>query len=1322
MYFIIKRLCTHLTFVFLAGIAFLPCSAQIPDPQYQLLTVNDGLPQNYLLGLAQDSVGFIWIGTKDGLARYDGYHFKTYRHGKDSLRSPAFNNVTNLYTDRRGFLWIQYDNRAVDRYDPSTGIFDHVSNEKTWDGFRSQILNSELIVDRHNNLWLLSLTGGFYRYSLQTHRLVQINVSSGLLADSARGIVEDHAGKIWLVTQKGFSVYDYSSDKIDNIRYQLSDRQSYSGRNYKFGVGELADGRIIVTSLDSPMLIYNPINRSCQATTLPRKKALVYDAGVGNTNVVNAPNGDRLFICNGKIFRIDNATGKIDELEDPTRPATPDASVLLLDRSGNLWFGKNAQGLCKMDLHASRFVSKQYSYPNFETEMLVNELGIPASKLPPGFANPAFAYMFRNAIDTKNGLIWIQNYLLNRTSPRLMAYDMESGQFLTKNILLSKYGEVGVTTDHSGGAWLIGVNSWTPHKVTWQQGRIDAQPPDIDSPSFDSLFYAGKIAVNPVVDKDTMWVMSSNMNIDFGEWSLVSIDLRSKKRHPYPLAPDNAGPASGLLMMVEDPSNRKYLWIGTAGNGLIRFDKATGNSHAFTTDDGLPNNTIYAIVPDDNGNLWLSSNKGISRFNPATRSVRNFDISDGLSSNEFNRWHCFKLPDGRIAFGGIAGYTIFRPADITDDGFQPRVLISNVTVNNNSLPDSAIIRNSSLDQLTKLILPYDQNFLGFEFSTDEFNAPKKTGYRYRLSGIDNDWVNTNERFANYTKLPPGDYLLEINASNSSGIWSNRIKTVRIIIIPPWWRTWWAYLIYVVAAIVLLASFFNYRLRQIRLKQEIILHRTQTEQLKALDEMKSRFFSNITHEFRTPLTLIISPVEKLQSETTDDRVRKTLSSVQNNAQHLLQLINQLLDLSKIESGNMQLNYSRGMLDEFMSVIVNSFLPLAEKKQIQLKYRFSIPQERLFDAEKLKTILLNLLSNAIKFTPSGGTIDISGEVNGGDVVTLVISDTGIGIPADKLPFIFHRFFQVDDSRTRLNEGTGIGLALVKELMNLMHGTVAVESLPNKGTTFTLILRVQPAGDIDAQDSPLILPLKPSSLDSPLILPIKPSSQDSPRILPLKPPSQDSPLILLVEDNDELLSFLRERFERNFRVLTASNGAAAFDIAREELPDVVISDIMMPQMDGYAFCSKLKSDTITAHIAVILLSARSSYESRLGGLQLGADDYISKPFHADELETRVHNLLERQERLRLRYRARLQSNEGSDHLNGAENLFLKNIYSIIEGMIDDPQLGASMLAEKNAMSLRTLNRKLQAMIGLTAGDLIRQYRLQKSLSLLKSGHNVS
>jgi DNA-binding response OmpR family regulator/two-component sensor histidine kinase len=489
-------------------------------------------------------------------------------------------------------------------------------------------------------------------------------------------------------------------------------------------------------------------------------------------------------------------------------------------------------------------------------------------------------------------------------------------------------------------------------------------------------------------------------------------------------------------------------------------------------------------------------------------------------------------------------------------------------------------------------------------------------------------------------------------------------------------------------------------------------------MKALDELKGRFFANITHEFRTPLSLIISPVEQMQQDVnTSPVIKKNLSVVQRNAQQLLRLINQLLDMSKIESGNMQLSLSRGDVTLFIEECVQSFKVSAQAKHIDLAMNAFIPGDAyLFDAGKLEKIIYNLLSNAIKFTPEKGTINVNVSVQLHDEyeneLQVQVTDSGIGIDEEKLPYIFNRFYQVDTSATRKYEGTGIGLALVKELVQLMNGTMRVESKLGSGTSIYISFPLQNATTGYVTEWSKALPLPQ------VFTPVIPE----PAAKPKTGITAHSPLILVVEDNEELREFISQSLQKDYRTIAASNGKQALAIATEELPEVIISDVMMPEMDGYSLCNEIKSNTATDHIAVIILTAKTAHDSVIEGLTSGADDYITKPFHFDELQLRIHNILQRQEKLRLFFRAQLNNPDAAINVSETENPFITTLYSIIDEHLDDTTLSVEKLATKAAVSSRTLNRKLSSIIGLSANDLIKQYRLKRSLEFLKAGNNIS
>ncbi len=554
--------------------------------------------------------------------------------------------------------------------------------------------------------------------------------------------------------------------------------------------------------------------------------------------------------------------------------------------------------------------------------------------------------------------------------------------------------------------------------------------------------------------------------------------------------------------------------------------------------------------------------------------------------------------------------------------------------------------------------------------------------------------------------------------SAEAIFLINIRTIRIGIISLWWDTWRAYVLYVAALAGLILLLIRSQLKQLKEKHELELQQRESANIKKMDEMKSRFFSNITHEFRTPLSLIISPLEQvLQDKELTPELSKKLSIVDRNAQHLLRLINQLLDMSKLESGNMKLALCRGELNSFVEEIVESFSQTAETRHIKLTADTTKAEGTyLFDTEKWEKILFNLVSNALKFTPENGEVKVklfaSEKDKDNSLMHLQVSDTGIGIPEAKIPFIFHRFYQADETGTRKYEGTGIGLSLLKELIELMGGEIEAESKPGEGTVFMVSVPVKRATEnIDAEsEQPLIVHEQETG---PVI--IKALKASGPR-------NDNLPLILVVEDNAELCEFISRSLGKTYRILTAANGAEGLKIAIEENPDVIVSDVVMPEMDGYALCKKIKSNVQTDHIAVILLTAKASHHSVMEGLIAGADGYLTKPFHTDELLLRIHNLLLWQEKIRLLFQAQLGNPEIEMEPKKIQHEFITNLYKILGEHLDDNTLNVAKLSSLMAVSHRTLNRKLTSLIGLSANEVIRQYRLKKSIEFLKAGANVS
>jgi len=611
-----------------------------------------------------------------------------------------------------------------------------------------------------------------------------------------------------------------------------------------------------------------------------------------------------------------------------------------------------------------------------------------------------------------------------------------------------------------------------------------------------------------------------------------------------------------------------------------------------------------------------------------------------------------------------------------------------------------------------------------------------------LDGFDDDWIYcNNRRLASYTNVPPGNYIFHVKGSNNDGLWNEEGSFLSIAIAPPPWRTWWAYTIYALIIIGLVLSWRMYDLKRQRLKQELEIGQVEAEKLKELDSMKSRFFANISHEFRTPLTLILGPLENILKKTTDDETGKELNLVRRQAQLVLKLVNQLLSLSRLEAGKMRLQSTEVNIAELVSGLVQSFESIARQKDISLV--INIEDEKILvyiDVEKFEQIINNLMSNALKFTGEGGGITV--EVGSRQLaigskegqrdkattaqrhpVTICVSDTGPGIPPDKLPFIFDRFYQADDSATRSQEGTGIGLALVKQLVELHHGSVNVDSEVGKGTTFTVNLplgkehlKMQEIADQDGKWNK-----EQGTRNKEQEIGVSAERQKS----PLGDLGVEQPVILIVEDNADLRSYMRKGLESGYEIIEAINGKEGVAKALEHVPDLIVSDVMMPEMDGNELCRNLKSDIRTSHIPVILLTAKAAKESKIEGLQTGADDFMTKPFDQEELLIRIKNLIEQRSRLKEIFSGEAETEQiitgvvlADKQLGELDKEFLKKAVKVVEENLSDFDFSVEVFAGEMAVSRVQLHRKLKALTSFSATDLIRIIRLEHAAEMLKKG----
>ena len=770
-------------------------------------------------------------------------------------------------------------------------------------------------------------------------------------------------------------------------------------------------------------------------------------------------------------------------------------------------------------------------------------------------------------------------------------------------------------------------------------------------------------------------------------------------------------------------SRSNDVWLGTE-YGLYRFNPDTRGFTPLRDREGMPLNYVHRIVEDGQKQLWLISDNGLVRYNLSTNKARTFDKSHGIPTKNVVMWSDYY--NALILNTGKNLYAI-HPDSLQYDDYVPPVYITRLerysTDNTEGMPvvEKGIMTKDHIEITNK------DNILVIEFAGLSYRNPANNQYAYKLEGFTDNWIQLGtQRRVTFTNLDPGKYTFRVKGSNADGVWNETGTSLSIVIHPPWWRTRWAYSLYVLAIWLTLAGIRRYEMNRQQLKHNLELEYVQrekeqleSEKLKDVDRLKSRFFANISHEFRTPLTLILGPLEQLITRSKNSE-RPTLQRIQRNARRLQILINQLLDLSKLESGKMTLHAEPADIIQLTKFVTMAFESLAGWRKIELD--LDLP-----DKDKYEKILANLLSNALKFTPEGGKVQVkiahhpsrspvaTANTNG---IMIPVSDTGSGIPPDQLPHIFDRFYQPDSSHTRAHEGTGIGLALTKELVELHGGNITVESVVGKGTTFSIWL---PLGKTHLQPEQIAREVSPTPTGLPSVKVIETDEPNSPP-MPEAPEkraaqtAQPNYQILIVEDNPEMRHYMRENLDKIYRVMEAENGKLGLKAALRLSPDLIISDVMMPEMDGFEMCAKLKTDARTSHIPVILLTARASSESKIEGLETGADDYLTKPFNARELEVRVKNLIEQRRRLQERFQRELLVEPSEVTVTSMDEQFLQKVMAIVEAHMDDAGLDTNKLAHGAGVSRRHLNRKLRALTGQSVREFIRSLRMKRAAQLLQ------
>lgn len=1294
--------------------------SQQSDLTIETFSVVEGTPTavNYIL---QDKIGYLWFATNSGLYKYDGYSFVPYKHNVTDTASIIDNSLTTLYEDKSGTLWIGTW-FGLEKFDQTKNAFTHFTPNPSSTG--NDVSNNiwTICEDKYGMLWV-GTGNGLYNFDKASEKFTAINydsTDSGSIADNEFGsIYQDKEGSLWFGTQAGLDKYDFETGKF--IHYW----NDYTNRGAPWTVA--SKHRINAIFEDELGTLWLGTNGGLVEFNPKEGKFFTYLFNPGNSlNRITAICQDlsinSLWIAAfGGVFTFDRQSKKFKQ-------QNTEGNYAYRERSGTIWIGTNTE-LKKISQKKKPF--KKYPFNNITNAVSNGTEGIlwvfaygdwwkkfDISKeqfVPYSFGNDFLYYVYPDgelAFLKPDGSFYIRDSL----GHVIFFSDSSHKQFNTTLSFGWKSNKGYYVGSHGGGLFLLDPHTNKISEIKNLKEVIYYIFEDTHSLLWLAT-YSGKLFCYNH-EKNTMEEYTSRAK------NLSNISMRQ------------------ISQIYEDQKGR--LWFTTI-NGLTMYERSTNSFIYFTEGNGLLSNNVLGMLEDDKGFLWLNTSRGISRFDPDKVQFKNYDAYYGIESaaDVYYGWGC-RTRNGEMYFAGAKGITRFHPDSVRDNPFIPPIVITSFKKFDKPFPFS-----------NEIHLPFNENFISFEFAALSYISPERNQYAYMMEGLDRDWVySSTRRYAAYQNLEPGEYVFRVKGSNNDGVWNEIGTSIAIFISPPWWKTWWAYILYSILIISLIYFTWKMQIKRIRMNHEYEMTKFEAEKLHEVDEMKSRFFANISHEFRTPLTLIIGPVKHIMERVNDEKMKNELKIIHKNANRLLGLVNQLLDISKLESGNMKLQTSPLNIIPLIKALQQSFYSYAERKKITLKFNSAEDEIIAYiDKDKIEKIITNVLSNAFKFTPEDGRIEVTVtrsvssssshshselvsesnydtkklkqvQLDNLSFVEISIHDTGIGIPKEKLPKIFDRFYQVDGSHTREQEGTGIGLSLTKELVELHKGKIEVYSEEGKGT----IVRISiPLGKRHLKPEEIIERDKDEDYDKEKeyenekdvqVVEVEEElqSEKKEKINTGVFEKESLPVLLLVEDNFDVRNYIKDNLTKEFRILEAVDGEDGWEKSIEQIPDLVVSDVMMPKMDGFKLCEKLKTDERTSHIPVILLTAKAASTDKITGLEIGADDYIMKPFEPAELKARIKNLIEQRKRIHEHFRKHGLFELAEKNITPVDQKFLQKVYDLITQHISDTSLNVEAIVESLAISRSVFHRKILSLVGETPGDLIRRIRLKKAASLIE------
>jgi signal transduction histidine kinase/ligand-binding sensor domain-containing protein/DNA-binding response OmpR family regulator len=1323
--------------------------AQKNEYKFSHLDISNGLANNHVSWIYKDQNGFMWFCTQSGLNRYDGYKFKVFKHEIGNINSLANDDVVRIDEGPDNKMWV-YTQTAVSIYDSATESF---TNDLLHELLNYKVMTDQLTCikkDSGGNYWFLTKDKGAYCYHPKTHRTNWYTTSGNskivLHSDYVSDIVEAGDKLQWLIYNDG--VIDAINTQTNTVvlrDFGLNYAQNRKPEKYSAIMGN--DHNLWIYSRGACLGVY------CYSTT--NKTLQHFDKETDglrlNSNVVNnivQGEGGNLWVGtdHGGINIIDLQKHTVTYLlnrNDDTKSLCGNSVILYKDSSGIIWVGTFKEGISYFHKNIIQFPLTRHYESNINS-------------LPYEDVN-CF-------VEDSQGNLWIGTnggglLFYNKTTKKYTQFkhDPSNTGSLSNDIIVNLF------IDHENKLWIgtyFGGLDRLQNKAFIHYRHNDADPTTISDDRIysiieDSSFriwvgtftgglniYNGKTntfehphyplssGYNAVLYYDrqkNIWI-GTDKGIDV-------IEKRTGKVKHYHSDNKNLNSliANDVNSITQDRNG--LFWIGTK-DGLSIFDQQQEKFTNIDEKKGLPSNNISTILEDNNGLMWISSGNGLASIKliKATDSLRyeihKYDEFDGLQGKEYNAIAALKTRSGELIFGGAHGFNSFNPNNIHAFAQTPKLILTDLQLFNQSVKvgnniGGRVVLQNAISSSHTLVLNHNENVFSVEFAALDYFNPGKITYQYKLENFDTEWLSSpaDLRKATYTNLNAGDYVFRVKASNTNNPGNTSELLLKIKILPPFWKTSVAYLLYIVFVISLLLYIrhrgilkikmrFEAKQNELEADRQVAKEREEARHMHELDLMKIEFFTNVSHEFRTPLSLIHSPIENLIKHNDKPEQQLQLLMIRRNGRRLLNLVNQLLDFRKMEFGELKLNLTTGDIVKFIEDACSSFTDIAEQNRVTFLFDTEIiALNTSFDEDKIERVLFNLLSNSFKFTCPGGHISVflslaknEGDLQDERMLEIKIMDTGIGIQKENQERIFERFFQDDLPAGFLNQGSGIGLSISREFIKMHKGDIKVESEPGNGSCFTISMPVCIANE---------------SCDAVVSAVAEEEAHDIANQYDREPEYDKKPVILLIEDNDDLRLYLSENLKNNFHIIESINGKDGWRKTLALHPDLIVSDILMPEMNGLDLCKKIRQDSRTSHIPIILLTALVAEEDQLMGSANGANDYIAKPFNFEILLSKINGLLFMQQTLKKTYQNQVDIQAQEIEIIPEDQKFLKNTLNYIELNLTDPDFTVEQLSRLMLLSRVSLYKRLLTLTGKTPIECIRTIRLKRAVQLLKKSN---